>query len=361
MKTLVCVLYLIQITTSFVLNITQLNSIISIQQTIPTQDDTRTVEPELTQPTTTTTIYESTTSSKAPTTNIWTELKEHLPIVIAIGCGTIIIVIAIISICCYCRRKPKRVKLRNPRSGRNSDQQSGMELSVRSSKTSTKRSNAQRKSKIKCPYMKVAKEFVASLQWGPCHFDESFDECYCDACYDSSEDDVVVAGNAMYVIPRGWARIGLYVDRVVEEQNNIWDDWIVTFHGTRLITAQSILNNRQFCLPGDKLLDGTVLGIRKGHIPGKKHIYTSPTIAYSSLENYSERVPYYSTKTRRSYEILIVLQCRQKPKSFSVQRETVRAGNNRICPHVPNDRIEYYTEIRSSIVPYGLLLNITEK
>ncbi|CAF0760104.1 unnamed protein product [Adineta ricciae] len=360
MKTLVCVLCLIQITTSFVLNVTQLNSIVPIQQTVPMQDDTITVEPEVTQPMTTT-IYESTTSSKASPTNIWTELKEHLPIVIAIGCGTIIIVIAIISICCYCKRKAKPVDLRKPQPGRNSYRQSDIELSVRSSKTSTKGSNAQRKSKVKCPYMKVAKEFVASLEWGSSYFDEFFDQCYCDVCYDSSEDDVVLAGNAKYVIPRGWARIGLYVDRVVEEQNNIWDDWIVTFHGTSRIAALSILKSRQFCLPGDKLLDGTILGIREGHIPGKNHIYTSPTIAYSSLKHYSERVQYYSTKTRRSYEILIVLQCRQKPKSFSVQRETVSAGNNRICPHIPNDRIEYYTEIRPSIVPYGLLLNIAEK
>lgn len=209
--------------------------------------------------------------------------------------------------------------------------------------------------------MKVAKEFVASLGWKQSYFDESFDECYCDVCYPSSEDDVVTAGNARYVIPRGWARIGLYVDRVVEEEHDIWDKWIVTFHGTSLIAAQSILKNRQFCLPGDLLLDGTRLGIREGHIPGKRHIYTSPTIAYSSLEYYSERVDYQSPKNRRSYEILIVLQCRQEPNSFAVQRETVRAGNNRICPHIPNDQIEYYTEIRPSIVPYGLLVNITEK
>ena len=43
MKILACVLCLIQITTSFVLNVTQLNSIVSIQQAIPAQDDIGTV------------------------------------------------------------------------------------------------------------------------------------------------------------------------------------------------------------------------------------------------------------------------------------------------------------------------------
>jgi hypothetical protein len=171
---------------------------------------------------------------------------------------------------------------------------------------------------------------------------------------------VTQAGDAEYVIPRGWARVGLHVDSALIAQHDIWDQWIVTFHGTSLIAAESILAHRQFCLPGDKLIDGTKLGIREGHIPNKKHIYTSPTIAYSSLEVYSPIYEHCSSKTNLTYDVQIVFQCRQMPDSFEIQGETVGAGAKRLCRFIPNSRVEYYTEIRPSLVAYGLLVKLEE-
>jgi hypothetical protein len=127
------------------------------------------------------------------------------------------------------------------------------------------------------------------------------------------------------------------------------------------MAALSILSHHLFYLPGDKLMDGTVLGIRDGHIPGKKHIYTSPSIAYSSLPAYSPRYAFHSTMTGKGYHVQLVLQCRQNPGTFHVQAETVGSGKQRICPYIPNNVIEHYTEIRSSIVAYGLLIRITEQ
>ncbi|CAF1315132.1 unnamed protein product [Rotaria sp. Silwood1] len=204
--------------------------------------------------------------------------------------------------------------------------------------------------------MKLAKEFVASLRWVNKRFDPFFDACYCKNCYPSELPSVIEAGNAEYVIPRGWVRIGLHVDPVTEEHYAIWDKWIVTFHGTTIVAAHSILTNRQFCLPGDTLIDGTVLGIRPGHIPNKKHIYTSPTIAYSSLPVYSPKTQFHSLRTKRTYEVQIVLQCRQKPRSFTIQGETVGAKTKRICQFASNEKVEYFTEIRASLVAYGLLV-----
>ena len=212
----------------------------------------------------------------------------------------------------------------------------------------------------KCPYMRLAKEFVASLGWNDAVFDSSFDKCYCSKCYLMKYPNVTRAGNAEYVIPRGWARVGLTVDSAFAGQHNIWDQWIVTFHGTSLIAAESVLAHRQFCLPGDELIDGSTLKIRPGHIPGKNHIYTSPTIAYSSLPVYCPIREHRSSKTNLIYKVQIVFQCRQKPKSFSVQPETIDAGDERLCPFIPNSEIEYYTAKRSTIVAYGLLVKLNE-
>jgi hypothetical protein len=209
--------------------------------------------------------------------------------------------------------------------------------------------------------MALAKEYASSLDWSDSLFDSSFDKCYCSNCYPAGYPNVTLAGDAEYVIPRGWMRLGLHVDKALAEQHDIWNDWIVTFHGTTEIAAQSILSHRQFCLPGDRLIDGTVLGIRPGHIPDKKYIYTSPTIAYSSLPVYSPTNSFRSSKFKRVYDVQIVFQCRQKPKTFTIQGETIGADSNRICRYVPNNKVEYYTDIRPSIVAYGLLVRLEEQ
>ena len=125
-------------------------------------------------------------------------------------------------------------------------------------------------------------------------------------------------------------RLGLSVDPVIEEERDIWNKWIVTFHGTTIVAARSILTDRHFYLPGDKLVDSNVLKICEGHIPGKKHIYTSPTIAYSGHQVYSTKNEFHSYKTNRSYKVQVVLQCRQDSNSFNVQGETIGAKSKRI-------------------------------
>ncbi|CAF0824476.1 unnamed protein product [Rotaria sp. Silwood1] len=209
--------------------------------------------------------------------------------------------------------------------------------------------------------MSLAKEFVNSLNWHKTLFDDSQDRCYCTKCYPIPWDDVISTGNANYVIPRGWTRLGLRVDPMLVDAYDIWNKWIVTFHGTTKTAALSILIHRHFYLPGDKLIDGTTLGIRDGHIPNKKFIFTSPTIAYSSSTIYAPNNDFYSSTNNTLYEAQLVLQCRQQPDSFKIQGETIRAGSKRICPFIPNEQIEYYTDIRSSIIAYGLLVRFREK
>ena len=219
------------------------------------------------------------------------------------------------------------------------------------------RSSHSRKN-ISCNYYKECKEYVKELAWSLSFFDIKHDRCYCPRCYSERSSDTLCVAGADYVIPRGWAGFGLGVDPFRAEK--IWDTWIVVYHGTTSIAAESILTHRQFLLPGDRLINGQALNIRPGHIPGKVHIYTSPSIRYSSLEVYSPINSFTSPKTGTHYNAQIVLQCKQKPGTYSTQAETVGWGTKPICNIITNDRIEHYTDRRSSVLPYRLLIRLQE-
>ncbi len=209
-----------------------------------------------------------------------------------------------------------------------------------------------------CPYRDLCREYVWSLNWPREYFDSRFNRCYCLQCYPASCRDVYQTAGETYVIPRGWVRFGLSVDSVKADRENLWKTWIVTYHGTKIGAARSILAHRQFLLPGDVCDDGTPIGIRPGHIPGKCQIYTSPTIKYSSLNCYCDRYR-YSASNGKQYEAKIVLQCRQQPGTYQTQGETVSSGSIPICNIIPNDRVEILTTVRAAVVPYGLLIQLT--
>jgi hypothetical protein len=214
------------------------------------------------------------------------------------------------------------------------------------------------KKSFTCAYFVECKEFVKHLAWPISFFNMKHDHCYCDKCYPDHLSDTLRVAEADYVVPRNWAGFGLGVDPF--RGDNIWNTWIVVYHGTTTIAAQSILTHRQFLLPGDHLIDGSKLAIREGHIPGKVYIYTSPSIRYASLNVYSPTNSFKSPKTGNRYKVQIVLQCKQKPGTFDTQHETVGWGTKPICNFVPNDRIEHFTNRRSSVVPYRLLIRLED-
>lgn len=217
-----------------------------------------------------------------------------------------------------------------------------------------------KKSSDVCPYLNLGRELVSNLKWDKNFFDQRFDHCYCSQCYKEDFPDTIQAGDDKYVIPRGWVRLGLQIDPVLAKTQDIWKKWIVTFHGTTRVAIESILTHRSFCWPGDTLVDGTKLEIRPGHIPGQNHLFTSPTIAYSSSLAYAPVYIFGSSETSEIYECQLVLQCRQKPSTYSIGPETIGAKSE-ICPHIPNSRIEYFTDRRGSIVAYGLLVRFRPK
>ncbi|CAF2521506.1 unnamed protein product [Rotaria sp. Silwood2] len=208
-----------------------------------------------------------------------------------------------------------------------------------------------------CNYFKLCLEFMLSVGYSKKLFNRKHNRCYCEKCYSANSKNFYIEGGSQYVIPRGWVRFGLYIDDAQAEAENIWNTWIVSYHGTSPQAAKSIIEHHQFLLPGDKCIDGHVIRIGEGHIPNKFEVYTSPTIAYSADNIYSPSVSFRST-SGQSYRAKVVLQCRQQPGTYKIQAETIRAGSRRICPIIPNSKIEYFTEVRASIIPYGLLIRI---
>merc|ERR1712072_903035 len=114
-------------------------------------------------------------------------------------------------------------------------------------------------------------------------------------------------------------------------------------------------------MPGDKLLDGSVL--RSTKCAGRQDlcVYTSPTVRYAGLKFYAEPQPFGG-----GWFGSIVLQCRQQPSNMKVQGETMGfaksfGAQHRVCPHVPMSHVECISDVRNSIIPYGLLVRVWRK
>lgn len=211
-----------------------------------------------------------------------------------------------------------------------------------------------------CEKFHVGREFLAGRNWPTLLSKPTFDRCYCDRCYLKSCKDTFIVGGYTYVIPRGWTRLGIYVDEPFAAHHEVWKTWANCYHGTSIENAKSIVEHRQLLLPRDVTMDGEKLQIREGHIPGEYYYFTTPTIKYAALDCYAHTYDFQSSKDGKFYKIKVALQCKQKPGSFIVQPETVGARQRcqTICPKISNDQMEWKTQHRGAIMPYGLLLLI---
>ena len=213
---------------------------------------------------------------------------------------------------------------------------------------------------IECENLHIGKEFLASHKWPVALRKTTHDRCYCKKCYSPSKPSTFTVGGHTYVIPRGWTRFGVYVDEPFARHHNVWNTWANCYHGTSIENAKSIVEHRQLLLPRDMTLDGKKLQIREGHIPGEYYFFTTPTIKYAALDCYAHTYKFTSPSNGKRYKIKVVLQCKQKSDSFTVQPETVgaRQRQQKICSFVSNDEMEWKTQHRSAIMPYGLMLYI---
>ncbi len=212
-----------------------------------------------------------------------------------------------------------------------------------------------------CKNFKIAYEFLSKHQWPEKLSDKRFDRCYCEACYPKKLPDICIIGGRVYVAPRGYTRIGVHIDESFADHHSIWHTWNNCYHGTSIRSAISVVENRGLLLPGDESMHGEKIKIRPGHFPRENYFFTTPTIRYASLPQYASSYDFQSAIDGKSYSITVVLQLKQKPGSFIVQKETVGQGDKRICPYIKNEEIEWKSQRRSTIVTYGVLLLIEER
>ena len=103
-----------------------------------------------------------------------------------------------------------------------------------------------------------AEAFVDSLGIHSGYFDRQHDRCYClECCPAAWPDKITNQGPTPYVIPRGWVRIGLADNRLLDRTLKVFAEWSVSFHGVKSVAAlRSILQERRLMTPGETLMDG---------------------------------------------------------------------------------------------------------
>ena len=200
-----------------------------------------------------------------------------------------------------------------------------------------------------------AKMFLNSLNIPYEFFDPFADRCFCSNC---EPKKIWYRGNPSekYVLPTNWYRYGIKIRKeYLDKKVNIYD-WNVAYHGTKVQNVKSIISHHRIMFPGDILDDGTKLPIAhnncfhqffKGPI-----IYVSPSIKYASQDLYAKPYDFNGKKVK------IAFQCRVKPGSFKKFRETLGfiQREKTVDENFPNTEIEWATDDREAVVPYGLLI-----
>ena len=217
-----------------------------------------------------------------------------------------------------------------------------------------------------CDLTRRCAAFLDSLGLDPVFFDQQYNRCYCGECVDAGCIPDILESRSKhgfpYEVPKGWCGFGLQMPpRARARDLNCFEDWAVSYHGCPTDVVASVLNHGGLMMPGDCLMDGTMLPNRL--TGGDEHrigIYTSPSIRYSELDIYTKPTLWNGTKVR------IVFQCRQDMKTkfpaLRIEGETIgweyRFGPTPISRYFSNSEIERYTNARATIIPYRILVGI---
>ena len=217
-----------------------------------------------------------------------------------------------------------------------------------------------------CYARRLGNAFLDFLDVADAFLDRKHDRCYCSECDDypdvinqSVEDD----GPTPYLIPKGWCRFGLAVPPRMQALNG-FQEWSVSYHGVSSpLVLSSILQCGQLMKAGDKLLDGSTLKSIKCVGRQDPWFYTSPTIGYAGLMFYAEPKPF--EWQGRWFEGSIVLQCRQRPGSYTTQGETMGFARDwpghleALCGALFDlNTIEWLSDENVGVIPCGLLVRV---
>eukprot|EP00961_Rhodomonas_salina_P066902 898263-Rhodomonas_salina.1 len=207
----------------------------------------------------------------------------------------------------------------------------------------------------KCPCARECLEFLQGLGLDFSLLDEDHDRCYCSKCStaDRLPPTLSVAGE-LYDIPHGFCGFGIKLPARAESLQ-IFDSWHVSFHGLASSALTSVLFESGLLLPGDQLLDGSLL--KASTLGDPSHLFTSPSVLYSEKEIYTKPVRIGDKVAK------VVLQCRQKP-GYDVIAETIgwekQNPGKQISPHFPNSVLERRTRSRASVIPYRVLVKLED-
>ena len=211
-----------------------------------------------------------------------------------------------------------------------------------------------------CPVQRRAKAFFDTLDISDAYMSSEVDRCYCDNCYKNDWPNTISNdGPTAYIIPRGWVRFGLAMPPRVKALD-VFNKWSTSFHGVSSANVlQSVLDSGQLMKAGDALLDGTKLKSSKCAGRQDKVFYTSPTVRYAGLKFYAEPTQFGTEQLAAS----IALQCRQQPRSYEAQGETMRFSEwpghlERTCPHTDLKTVEWKSERNVGAIPYGILVRV---
>jgi ankyrin repeat protein len=234
-----------------------------------------------------------------------------------------------------------------------------------------------------CP-IHDAVAFVSSLGLSLDWFDaKATHQCFCLKCY-TGVSNCKDTGPTRYAAPRGWVRFGIKGCSSSLTPLSTWDAWCTSFHGLKSVPhLGSILQSGTLIEPGARLTDGSTFeSIERND--GDAAIYTSPTIRYAGKKCFAEPQKWgtvssgasadgadsegkpgdcKSTEMRGS----IVVQCKQRPGSFTKQSETIHCEEympfhlKEYCGEVDQGTIEWKTEASASVIPFAMLVRVWPK
>ena len=187
----------------------------------------------------------------------------------------------------------------------------------------------------------LCEAYLKTLKLPDGYFERKYDKCFCKACHKPSGGTTRCGKGCKQL--HDWVRFGLKIHQAHQKQWNISKTWTTSYYGTSANLLLPILTNRFILFDGDRLDDGSTFD--SGH-PKSGHCVTFPSLVHASERKFSPRVRYRGTDGK-NYDVQVVLQCKQKPDTFSVE-------GNASSFH----SIEWRTGTRSCLTPSGILLKL---
>ncbi|XP_070553369.1 uncharacterized protein [Ptychodera flava] len=219
----------------------------------------------------------------------------------------------------------------------------------------------------RCTYRDLCEKFKNSLYLADDYFEPQFDVCYCVHCHGNRGDDMYCARGQppkLFGVPIGWCRFALKTAPKAKALN-VFKEWHVAFHGTRLEAVKPILETGELLMPGDTRLGGEKLSECPGHFTDAwkpkafdtKQIFLSPSIRYSGCDVYAPATEFTDASTEKSYTARVAFQVRINPKSYKVGPKTIDV-TSKIDPKFSDQEIEWFTKERGAVILYGLLVKM---